>query len=60
MRSETGQISWSPVIILGEERVSRWLIICDHATNRVPASINGGELGIAEEDMARHIAYDPG
>ncbi|NND41442.1 MAG: N-formylglutamate amidohydrolase [Boseongicola sp.] len=60
MRSETGQISWSPVIILGEERVSRWLIICDHATNRVPASINGGELGIADADMARHIAYDPG
>lgn len=45
---------------LGEDRPSRWLITCDHATNRVPDWINGGDLGIAEADMARHIAYDVG
>ena len=25
---------------------------CDHASNRVPAEISGGDLGIAPEDMA--------
>ena len=51
---------WAPTIVLGEERRSRWLIICDHATNRVPDFVNGGSLGISDEDMARHIAYDVG
>lgn len=46
--------------IVGEGRPSRWLITCDHATNRVPEWVNGGDLGIAAEDMARHIAYDVG
>ena len=44
----------------GEARDSRWLITCDHATNRVPDGVGGGTLGIAPEDMARHIAYDVG
>lgn len=46
--------------IIGENRPSRWLVTCDHATNRVPDWINGGDLGIAAADMARHIAYDVG
>ncbi|MDO5621153.1 MAG: N-formylglutamate amidohydrolase [Paracoccus sp. (in: a-proteobacteria)] len=46
--------------IEGEGRASRWLVTCDHATNRVPDWINGGDLGIAAEDMGRHIAYDVG
>jgi predicted N-formylglutamate amidohydrolase len=46
--------------IEGAERAGRWLVTCDHATNRVPAEVNGGSLGIAPEDMARHIAYDVG
>ncbi|WBU65725.1 N-formylglutamate amidohydrolase [Paracoccus aerodenitrificans] len=41
-------------------RDSRWLITCDHATNRVPDWVGGGDLGIAAADMARHIAYDIG
>ncbi len=49
-----------PYSTIGEDRPSRWLITCDHATNRVPGWIGGGELGIAPEDMARHIAYDVG
>lgn len=44
----------------GEDRPSRWLITCDHATNRVPDWVNGGDPGIAAADMARHIAYDVG
>lgn len=46
--------------IEGQNRPSRWLITCDHATNRVPGWIGGGDLGIAPADMARHIAYDVG
>ena len=42
-----------------EDRPGRWLVTCDHATNRVPDDL-GGSLGISEADMARHIAYDVG
>ncbi|MDO5657919.1 MAG: N-formylglutamate amidohydrolase [Paracoccus sp. (in: a-proteobacteria)] len=44
----------------GEGRPSRWLVTCDHATNRVPDWVAGGDLGIAPGDMNRHIAYDVG
>ena len=43
--------------ILGQDRPSRWLVTCDHASNRVPDWVNGGDLGIPAEDMARHIAW---
>ena len=46
--------------IEGRRRPSRWLITCDHATNRVPEWVGGGDLGISPADMARHIAYDVG
>ncbi|MFT6772538.1 MAG: putative N-formylglutamate amidohydrolase [Paracoccaceae bacterium] len=36
------------------------LLLCDHASNAVPDAINGGDLGLPPEDMARHIAYDVG
>ncbi len=46
--------------IIGADRPSRWLVTCDHASNRVPAMVNRGDLGISPGDMARHIAYDVG
>jgi predicted N-formylglutamate amidohydrolase len=46
--------------IEGEDRASRWLVTCDHASNHVPDWVAGGDLGICEGDMARHIAYDVG
>lgn len=36
------------------------LLLCDHASNRVPARVAGGDLGLPPEDMARHIAWDVG
>lgn len=48
-----------PFHIFGDARPAPWLVICDHATNRVPPDL-GGSLGIAPQDMARHIAYDVG
>ncbi|MFZ5963395.1 N-formylglutamate amidohydrolase [Thalassococcus sp. BH17M4-6] len=52
-------MTYSPYLIEGAERKSRWLITCDHASNRVPPDL-GGTLGLPEADMARHIAYDVG
>jgi len=46
--------------IIGEARPSRWLVTCDHATNRVPDWVCGGSLGLPPADMGRHIAYDIG
>lgn len=34
------------------------LIVCDHASNRVPAEFNG--LGLSASELARHVAWDPG
>ena len=48
----------SPFHIVGATRPGRWLIVCDHATNRVPPGIGG--LGLPVADMERHIAYDIG
>ena len=49
----------APFHIEGETRPGRWLITCDHASNRVPDDL-GGSLGISAVDMARHIAWDVG
>ena len=46
--------------ITGEDRPGRCLVTCDHATNRVPQQVCGGDLGIAAADMQRHIAWDVG
>ncbi len=50
----------APFHIEGQERNSRWLVTCDHASNRVPECVGGGSLGLPREDMERHIAYDVG
>lgn len=39
---------------------SDMLILCDHATNMVPRDVAGGDLGLTDAEMARHIAYDLG
>lgn len=36
------------------------LLLCDHAANRVPAEVAGGDLGLPSAEMERHIAYDVG
>jgi predicted N-formylglutamate amidohydrolase len=46
--------------IIGAERDSPWVVTCDHASNRVPAEIGGGSLGLCDAEMGRHIAYDIG
>ncbi len=34
------------------------LLVCDHASNRIPASL--GQLGLTEHHLGQHIAYDIG
>ncbi|WP_371055377.1 N-formylglutamate amidohydrolase [Rhodosalinus sp. K401] len=53
-------MTYHPFHVHGAARESRWLVTCDHAANTVPESVNGGCLGLPAEEMARHIAYDPG
>lgn len=44
-------------IVNGDAR-SPLLIICDHASNRVPSAMNN--LGLGPDDLARHIGWDIG
>ena len=39
---------------------SKFLLLCDHATNRVPKSISKKNLGLPKSELERHIAYDIG
>jgi predicted N-formylglutamate amidohydrolase len=50
----------APIEELNPDGASRILLLCDHATAIVPPEVSGGDLGIPEEDMGRHIAYDIG
>ena len=34
------------------------LLLCDHASNRIPAEL--GDLGLSPNERAQHIAWDPG
>ncbi len=53
-------MTYTPFYVHGETRPARWLVTCDHATNTVPPSVSGGDLGLPREDMERHIGYDVG
>ena len=46
--------------LIGKDRPARYVILCDHASNRVPPEIANGDLGLPAADMERHIAYDVG
>lgn len=50
----------APYELIGAGRDPSWLVLCDHASNRVPPDVAGGDLGLPVEDMARHIAWDVG
>ena len=36
----------------------RYIIVCDHASNRIPRALNN--LGLSKADLKKHIAWDPG
>ena len=47
-----------PYRLVNEDGPAPMVIICDHASNRVPAGY--GDLGLAAPDFERHIAWDIG
>jgi len=48
----------SPVEIINPDGKGRVVILCEHASNRIPAEYNG--LGLAAKDRDSHAAWDPG
>lgn len=47
-----------PVETIPGNPTSGLLLLCDHASNHVPADL--GQLGVPDHEFARHIAYDIG
>ncbi len=47
-----------PVAEYNAEGGSQFLLVCDHAGRRIPRALHS--LGLAEADLARHIAWDIG
>ena len=39
---------------------SKFLLLCDHATNRIPKHISKTQLGLTDEQLEQHIAFDLG
>ena len=39
---------------------SKFLLLCDHASNHIPKCISETQLGLDDVDLNRHIAYDLG
>jgi predicted N-formylglutamate amidohydrolase len=48
----------SPVTLRNPNGASVFLVVADHAGNRVPRAL--GDLGVSEADRARHIGWDIG
>ena len=46
--------------IINQNYNSNLLILCDHATNRIPKTVSERGLGLDDSDLKRHIAYDLG
>lgn len=46
------------VKVTNREGSSPYVIVCEHATNFIPAEF--GALGLDEAELSRHIAWDPG
>ena len=47
-----------PVILVNEAGASPYVLICEHAANRLPKQL--GTLGLPRAELTRHIAWDIG
>jgi predicted N-formylglutamate amidohydrolase len=47
-----------PFVLIDGNAAGGLLVVCDHASNRIPPEYGG--LGLPAREFARHIAYDPG
>lgn len=48
----------APVRVVNRHGASPVVLVCEHASNRIPAAY--GDLGLDAETRASHAAYDPG
>lgn len=48
----------APFRIENQKGKAQCLIVCDHASNRIPVAL--GTLGLSKKDREKHIAWDPG
>src|ERR1700710_1471974 len=47
-----------PAMTINADGTSPFVLVCDHASNRIPPEYN--DLGLSGIDRLRHIAWDPG
>lgn len=47
-----------PFELINPQGRSELVLLCDHASNRVPACLNN--LGLSDEQLSSHIGWDPG
>jgi predicted N-formylglutamate amidohydrolase len=47
-----------PAIVVNEAGKSPYVLVCEHAGNRIPKKL--GKLGLTDPDLERHIAWDIG
>lgn len=48
----------APFVRIAGDAAASLIVLCDHASNRVPDEF--GDLGLPHAELSRHIAYDPG
>lgn len=48
----------APVSVSNRKGAGQFVVVCDHASNHVPARF--GSLGLVPAELKRHIAWDPG
>jgi predicted N-formylglutamate amidohydrolase len=61
IRAVSKQASWlgrDPVALENPQGRGRLMIVCDHASNWVPPTLQS--LGLPPHELERHIAWDPG
>jgi len=59
MKTQTIHDDWpEPIEVLNESGGSDIVLICEHASNHIPAEYKS--LGLDEPDLSRHIAWDIG
>ncbi|MEX3010496.1 N-formylglutamate amidohydrolase [Hoeflea sp. TYP-13] len=47
-----------PVEVINRDGKSQVVLVCEHASNRVPENLNN--LGLTEEQLNSHVGWDPG
>jgi len=55
---QTAAASPEPFLVSNGTGRGHYVVVCEHASNRLPAEL--GTLGLTAADMQRHIAWDPG